>query len=194
MLDQLGLFNGVLSDTPNGRGSPDAQQTHQGARPGCINAVAGIAAKASRRRVPYFDLLQGSGARRSTAQAPGLDCKGTQHMFSRQKIATVSGLLGSLAVIYVGAAQAYADEPPGDCKSSALGETTCIRKSETVHIDEDGRIVVKQMQDCETTDRPRLVGPDNDLLNTGSTKVGPVVNCSNKAQLPKGFKRPHFDF
>jgi hypothetical protein len=125
---------------------------------------------------------------------PGLDRKGAQHMFSRQKIATVSGLLGSLAVIYVGAAQAYADQPPGECKSSALGETTCVRKSETVHIDEDGRFVVKQTQDCETIDRPRLVGPDENLLNTGTTKVGPVVDCSNKVQLPKGFKRPHFEF
>ncbi|MEU8977828.1 hypothetical protein [Streptomyces sp. NPDC048309] len=116
-------------------------------------------------------------------------------MFSRQKIATVSGLLGSLAVIYVGAPQAQADDPRGDCKTSAAGETTCIRKSETVHIDEDGRLVVKQTQDCETIDRPRLAGLDDKMLNTpGSTKVGPVVDCSNKVQLPKGFKRPHFEF
>ncbi|MFJ9814591.1 hypothetical protein ACIRU3_04835 [Streptomyces sp. NPDC101151] len=41
VLDQLGPFNGVLSDTLNGKGSPDAQQTHQGARPGCSNAAVG---------------------------------------------------------------------------------------------------------------------------------------------------------
>jgi hypothetical protein len=41
VLDQLGLLNGVLDHTLNGNDSPDAQQTHQGARPGCSNAVAG---------------------------------------------------------------------------------------------------------------------------------------------------------
>ncbi|WP_151477182.1 hypothetical protein [Streptomyces albicerus] len=40
-LDQPGLLNGVLDNTLNGNGSPDAQQTHQGARPGCNNSVAG---------------------------------------------------------------------------------------------------------------------------------------------------------
>lgn len=115
-------------------------------------------------------------------------------MFSRQKIATVSGLLGSLAVIYVGAAQAYADEAPRDCKTSAQGETTCIRKSEVIHTEKDGKYVIKQTQDCTTTYRPRLAAPEYGLLNSGSTKVGPVVDCSNKAELPKGFKRPHFKF
>ncbi|MFJ8313034.1 MULTISPECIES: hypothetical protein [unclassified Streptomyces] len=41
VLDQLGLLNGVLDNTLNGKGSPDAQQTHQGARPGCNAPVAG---------------------------------------------------------------------------------------------------------------------------------------------------------
>lgn len=115
-------------------------------------------------------------------------------MFSRQKIATVSGLLGSLAVIYVGAAPAHAAERPGDCKTSAVGETTCIRKSEIVHTDKHGRYVVKQTQECSTTFRPRLPAPKDSVLNTGSKKVGPVLDCSNKAPLPKGFKRPHFEF
>lgn len=115
-------------------------------------------------------------------------------MFSRQKIATVSGLLGSLAVIYVGAAQAYADEPARDCKTSARGETTCTHKNEIIHTDEDGRYAIKQTQDCTTTYRPRLATPEYGPLNSGSTKVGPVVDCSNKAELPKGFKRPHFKF
>ncbi|WP_274560717.1 hypothetical protein [Streptomyces spiramyceticus] len=113
-------------------------------------------------------------------------------MFSRQKIATVSGLLGSLAVIYVGAAPAYAGERPGDCKTSAVGETTCISKSEIVHTDKHGRYVIKQTQECSTTFRPRL--PRDNALSTGSKKVGPALDCSNKAQLPKGFKRPHFEF
>ncbi|MFD4563558.1 hypothetical protein ACFWOX_03835 [Streptomyces sp. NPDC058467] len=41
VLDRLGLLSGVLDNTLNGSGSPVAQQTHQGARPGCTHAVAG---------------------------------------------------------------------------------------------------------------------------------------------------------
>ncbi|MGP4043301.1 hypothetical protein [Streptomyces sp. 2A115] len=115
-------------------------------------------------------------------------------MFSRQKIATVSGLLGSLAVICVGGAPAYADEPPRDCKTSAAGETTCIRKSEIVHNDKHGRYVVKQTQECSTTYRPHVALPEDKVLNQGSKKIGPVVDCSNTVPLPKGFKRPHFAF
>ena len=114
-------------------------------------------------------------------------------MLSRQKIATVTGLIGSLAVIYVGAAQAHADESPGDCKSTVAGETTCVHKSEVVHKGKKGTYVVKQAQDCSTTYRPRLVLPEDGVLNTGSTDVGPVVECTNKSPLPKGFKRPHIE-
>jgi len=115
-------------------------------------------------------------------------------MFSRQKIATVSGLLGSLAVIYVGAAPAYAEQPPRDCTTSARGETTCMRKSEIIHSDKHGRYVIKQTQECTSTSMPRLVAPEYGSPKTASKKVGPVMDCSNKAELPKGFKRPHFKF
>jgi hypothetical protein len=94
-------------------------------------------------------------------------------MLSRKKIATVSGLLGSLAVICAGAAQAHADGSAGDCKTTAAGETTCIHKSEIVHKDKNGTYVVKQAQNCSTASRPRLVLPEDGMLNKGSTKVGP---------------------
>ncbi|MEU1409954.1 hypothetical protein ABZ471_48655 [Streptomyces sp. NPDC005728] len=113
-------------------------------------------------------------------------------MITRQKMATVSGLVGSLAMICVGAAHAYADEPSGDCKSTALGDTICIHKSET-RTDKNGKHVLKQAHDCSTTDRPRLVFPTDELMNGGPTKVGPVVDCSNTAKLPKGFKKPHIE-
>ena len=112
-------------------------------------------------------------------------------MFSRQKIATVSGLIGSLAVICVGAVHAQANENPRDCKTNAAGEITCVHKTESVHKDKRGTFVVKQTQSCSTTARPRLVLPEDGMLNNGSTHVGPVVDCSNKAPTPKGFKRPH---
>lgn len=111
-------------------------------------------------------------------------------MFSRQRMATVSGLVGSLAVICVGAAHASGGESRGDCRTS-LEETTCIRKSETIHKDKSGKYVVKQTKDCSTVDRQRVVFPENYLLNGGTNKVGTVVDCSNTAPLPKGVKVPH---
>ncbi|MFI6657313.1 hypothetical protein ACIBL8_17570 [Streptomyces sp. NPDC050523] len=114
-------------------------------------------------------------------------------MLSRRTIATVSGLLGSLAVIYVGGAQAHADQPPGDCKTTAEGETTCVHKSEVVHKNKNGTFIVKQDQKCSTAARPRLVLPDDEALSAGTTEVGPVVDCSNTAPLPKSFKHLHVD-
>ncbi|MEU2621240.1 hypothetical protein ABZ642_24375 [Streptomyces sp. NPDC007157] len=114
-------------------------------------------------------------------------------MFTRQKIATVTGLVGSLAAICVGAGHAYADGHSGDCKTNAQGDTVCIRKSE-VHTDKDGTHIIKQAQNCETTDRPSAVYPEDGLLGSGSTSAGPEVDCSNTAELPKGFKKPHIEF
>ena len=112
-------------------------------------------------------------------------------MFSRQKIATVSGLIGGLAVICVGgAAQAYTDGSPGNCRTTEQGDTICVKKSETVRKDKKGTYVIKQTQSCSTTYRPNLVTPEDGWLNKGSSKVGPTVDCSNKTPLPKGFKRP----
>jgi hypothetical protein len=59
----------------------------------------------------------------------------------------------------------YAYADDGNCAITAQGDTVCIRKSET-QIDKDD----------------------------GSTSVGPVVECSNTAPLPKQFKKPHIEF
>ncbi|MDO0934159.1 hypothetical protein QQY66_21610 [Streptomyces sp. DG2A-72] len=114
-------------------------------------------------------------------------------MIGRQKIATISGLVGTLAVIYGGAGQVYAAVPSHDCKTSAQGDITCVRKSETARKGKDGT-VVQQKHDCSTVERPRLVFPQHGMGNSGTTRVGPVVDCSNKVELPKGFKLPKFDF
>lgn len=112
-------------------------------------------------------------------------------MIGRQKIAAVS-LLGTLAVLYSGATPVYADEPEGACKISAQGDIVCVKKSETIRKDKQGRYVIKQKHDCQTIERPRFVFPDGHLVNSGSVQSGPVVDCSNKAKLPKGFKKPKF--
>ncbi|MFJ4519596.1 hypothetical protein ACIP4Y_01355 [Streptomyces sp. NPDC088810] len=114
-------------------------------------------------------------------------------MSTLQKIATVSGLVGGFALICVGAGHAYADTNPGDCKTTAQGGTVCVRKSET-RIDKDGTHTLKQEQDCSLADRPRVVFPEDQLAGSGSASVGEVVDCSNRAELPKGFKKPHIEF
>ncbi|MFE9607812.1 hypothetical protein [Streptomyces sp. NPDC006012] len=114
-------------------------------------------------------------------------------MFTSRKIATVSGLIGSLAAFCVGAGHAYAHGPSDDCKSTEQGGTVCIHKSET-RIDKDGTHVVKQEQDCSMADRPRVVFPEEQVMGGGSASVGQKVDCSNTAKLPKGFKKPHVDF
>ncbi|MGW7530441.1 hypothetical protein [Streptomyces sp. NPDC054783] len=113
-------------------------------------------------------------------------------MFTRQKVATISGLVGSLAVICAGVAQAHADEPGGECRNTATGGVVCMRKSDT-RIDHRGKHFIDQTQDCSMADRPRMVFPDDELLHGGTANVGAVVDCSNHAKLPKGFKRPRFD-
>ncbi|MGF0175058.1 hypothetical protein ACQF36_32690 [Streptomyces sp. Marseille-Q5077] len=116
-------------------------------------------------------------------------------MIGRQKIATVSGLLGALAVIYSGAAPAYADEDPkGACTITAQGDIVCVKKSEVVRDDKRNGYVVKQKHDCSTTERPRFTLPEGRMAEGGSTTSGPVVECNNRAELPKGVKLPKFDF
>ncbi|MGX1474824.1 UNVERIFIED_CONTAM: hypothetical protein RKD50_003632 [Streptomyces canus] len=118
-------------------------------------------------------------------------------MFTPQKIAVVSGLVTGLAAICLGAPYAYADD--GNCATTAQGDTICIRKSET-QIDKDNAHIVEQKQDCSTADQPHVVDWQDKMLEGGATSVGPVVECSNNAPLPKEykkpkeFKRPHIEF
>ncbi|MFF9404106.1 hypothetical protein ACF1B0_01050 [Streptomyces anandii] len=114
-------------------------------------------------------------------------------MFTPGKFATVSGLVGSLAAFCIGAAPAYADGPGSDCKITEQGGTVCVHKSET-QTDKGGAHIVKQAQDCSTSDRPRLVFPDRDVADGDSVSAGEVVDCSNTAKLPEGFRKPHVRF
>ena len=93
----------------------------------------------------------------------------------------------------VGAGHAYADAEPGECQTAAQGGTVCIRKSET-RTDKDNTHTLRQEQNCSTADRPRLVFSEDELTGGGSADVGQVVDCFNRAELPKGFKKPHITF
>ncbi|MFD5009148.1 hypothetical protein ACF063_16815 [Streptomyces chartreusis] len=115
-------------------------------------------------------------------------------MIARHKIATVSGLLGALVALYGTAVPAHADDTKGACKITAQGDIVCVKKSEVVHKDKRNGYVLQQKQDCSTVERPRFVGPEEGMKNGGSVQSGPVVECNNRAKLPKGFKLPKFDF
>ncbi|MEU6271022.1 hypothetical protein ABZ871_01150 [Streptomyces populi] len=110
-------------------------------------------------------------------------------MFTSQKIVAVSGIVGGLAAICLGAGHAYADGRSGDCRSTPQGGVVCVQKSE-IRTDKDGEHTLQQKQSCSTSDRPHVTVPgDRESGGTGS-----VVDCSNRAELPKGLQRPQIRF
>jgi hypothetical protein len=113
-------------------------------------------------------------------------------MFSSRKTATVAAFVAGLAAIAIGAGHAYADGKSDDCNNTVQDDVVCAKKSQT-YIDKDGTHVVKQDQECTTPDRPNVVFQDYPVLGGESTKDGAVMECSNTAKLPEGFKKPHID-
>jgi len=109
-------------------------------------------------------------------------------MFTQQKIAAVSGLLGGLAAICTGTT-AYA-AAPAHCTTDSHGAVTCVQSSDVTYTSKDGTQHVHQKQDCTTVSRNRLEQPVSALGQLGTTHVGPVVNCSNHAPAPKNFTLP----
>ncbi|MFI9047565.1 hypothetical protein [Streptomyces sp. NPDC053427] len=108
-------------------------------------------------------------------------------MFSRKKIAAASGLLGGLVMICAGATQAYAGGSAGTCIRDTQGNITCMQRNNG-YTSDDGKYVVHQAQDCLAT-KP-LSWPADGLLNKGSTRIGPAVNCSNAAPSTDAFEPP----
>jgi hypothetical protein len=96
-------------------------------------------------------------------------------MFSRKKIAAVSGLLGGLAVACAGVSQAYAAAGPGTCTPDGQGNITCIQRIVGKAPDGDG-YVVRQTQSCVPTQPMSL--PVVGLLNRGNMRIGPEVTCA----------------
>ncbi|WP_250403299.1 hypothetical protein [Streptomyces cellostaticus] len=114
-------------------------------------------------------------------------------MFTTQRIATVSGLVGSVAALCLGAGQAHAHGLPGGCHGTAPGGTVCVQENDS-HVDKDGTHVLRQKQDCSTVDRPHVVFSADEITGEESASTGQVVDCSNRAELPKGFRKPHIGF
>jgi hypothetical protein len=100
-------------------------------------------------------------------------------MFSRKKIAAVSGLLCGLAVTFTGATQAYA-AGPGNCNVDLQGNIVCVQR------------IVAEMPDGGFDGQARscvpvqpLTLPAVGVLNTGKTKIGPEVTCATDTPVLK---------
>ncbi|MEU9184804.1 hypothetical protein AB0D14_09595 [Streptomyces sp. NPDC048484] len=103
-------------------------------------------------------------------------------MFSRKKIAAVSGILGGLVVTCTGGAQAYAADPPASCGLDKQGTITCVQRVVGKTPEGEG-FIVRQSQSCVPTQPLQL--PVIPLLNSGRTRIGPEVTCApNSAPEP----------
>ncbi|MFC9507214.1 hypothetical protein [Streptomyces sp. NPDC057002] len=75
-------------------------------------------------------------------------------MFNSKKIAAAAGILGSFALIGVGAVQASAQGGPGTCVQDSKGNVHCVQMSEyQVLRDKSGNVTVRNdsTQTCPST-------------------------------------------
>ncbi|MFG2791622.1 hypothetical protein [Streptomyces sp. NPDC048419] len=96
-------------------------------------------------------------------------------MFSRKKIAAVSGLICGLAVTGLGVTQAHAAAGPGTCTLDLQGNVTCVQKI-TGQMAEGERFAIPKSTTCEPIQPMQL--PVIPLVNNGATRIGPEVTCT----------------
>lgn len=92
-------------------------------------------------------------------------------MFSRTKIAAVSGLIGGIAVSCIGINQAYAAGGPGTCTRDLLGSLTCTQRIKG-EVPEGAEI--PHQETCKPVEPVRLPA----FLGQGTERLGPTVTCS----------------
>ncbi|MFB7506516.1 hypothetical protein [Streptomyces broussonetiae] len=92
-------------------------------------------------------------------------------MFSRRKIAAVSGLVGGIAVACAGITQAHAAATPGNCTRDLLGTITCTQRIKGEAPD-DGAIA--HQETCQPVQPLKLPA----FLGQGTERLGPNVTCS----------------
>jgi hypothetical protein len=96
-------------------------------------------------------------------------------MFSRKKIAAVSGLLCGLALTCGGVTQASAAAGPGNCTVDLQGNITCVQRI-TGEMPEGEGFVIRKATSCVPVQPMQL--PVIPLVNNGSTRIGPEVTCN----------------
>ncbi|KOV64992.1 hypothetical protein [Streptomyces sp. MMG1121] len=92
-------------------------------------------------------------------------------MFSRKKIAAVSGLVGGLAVTCIGVAPAHAAASPGTCTRDILGNLSCTQRIKG-EVPEGGTL--PHQETCHPVEPTRLPA----FLGQGVERLGPEVTCS----------------
>ncbi|MFI6008081.1 hypothetical protein ACIBAG_04530 [Streptomyces sp. NPDC051243] len=97
-------------------------------------------------------------------------------MFNGKKIAAVSGLLGGLAMTWIGVTPAHAAANPGACAPDNQGNIVCTQRI-VGEIPEGGEFTVRRSVTCQPTEPVTL--PAAGLLNSGTTRIGPHITCSD---------------
>lgn len=92
-------------------------------------------------------------------------------MFSRGRIAAVSGLIGGLAVVSAGISCAAVAGDPASCTQSPQGDIICVQHI-TAQVPEGGSI--PHQQTCMPTQPVTLPA----AMGSGTTHLGPQVTCS----------------
>ncbi|MFF9404104.1 hypothetical protein ACF1B0_01040 [Streptomyces anandii] len=91
-------------------------------------------------------------------------------MYSRKKIAALSGLIGGVAVACVGLTPAHADGGPGACTRDLLGNLSCTQRIKG-EVPEGGTL---PHQETCTQSQPLRVPA---AMGNGSVLYGPTVTC-----------------
>ncbi|MER6032462.1 MULTISPECIES: hypothetical protein [unclassified Streptomyces] len=91
-------------------------------------------------------------------------------MFSRMKIAAVSGLVGGLTVACAGITPAFAAAGPTPCTPDLQGNISCTQRI-TGEVPEGG--VMPHRETCVPVQPVRLPA----ALGAGVTRLGPEVTC-----------------
>ncbi|MFI0964145.1 hypothetical protein ACH4S8_22435 [Streptomyces sp. NPDC021080] len=92
-------------------------------------------------------------------------------MFSRKKIAALSGLIGGLAVASTGITHAYAAGDPASCTRTPQGDVICVQHIEG---ESSGRGTIPHQETCMPVQAVTLPAP----TGNGATQIGPKVTCS----------------
>ncbi|MEU2536598.1 hypothetical protein [Streptomyces iakyrus] len=71
-------------------------------------------------------------------------------MLTSKKIAALAGVLGSFALVGVGAAQASAEGGPGKCVDDGNGHVRCVELSQYTYTTDKGKVTVvnHSTQEC----------------------------------------------
>ncbi|MFE9026050.1 hypothetical protein ACFYOA_07270 [Streptomyces iakyrus] len=74
-------------------------------------------------------------------------------MLTSKKIAALAGVLGSFALVGVGAAQASANGGPGKCVDDGNGHVRCVELSQYTYTTDKGKVTVVNhaTQECPTS-------------------------------------------